>query len=759
MPDLARRAVQMTGWPLLLLTLETLGIIYGDIGTSPLYTVNAIFPAANGPPSEEDVVGGISAIFWAFTLVPVVKYCFFCLYFGTAEGEGGAFALFCGLYPNLNPTLSDGDHELNLTMSTYPTKASTRTSKEGLLHRYGWIKWVLLTWTLLGTSLTLTDGILTPAISVVSAVQGIAVAQPSVLHSVTPISIAILIVLFAIQRLGTGRLGKLFGPIILIWLALLGGTGIYNITLHPAIFRALDPSRAILYFVRTGNFDALGGILLSITGVEALFANLGQFNVASIRLGLVAYAYPCLQLAYFGQGAAIISNGEDVIQQVFYRSIPGPRGGGLYWIIFVFAILATIVASQAMISGCFSLVQQLVHMKASVFPSVKIIHTSHVSQGKIYIPSINYILGIAVIAVVGGFQTSSGLTHAYGFGIATVMLVTTFLVSLQIYFVKGWHWIFAIAFYVFFTFIDCLWFGSTVTKVPNGAWFPLGAGLLLESLMLLWFWGKTMEADFDRRGRMRLNALFSFEGDRKRTTDEKLDLATPQSLQDDEVQPVTDELENEEEEGTSHSTIAQSGQAVYLSGPDGSTVLVHRSSSIAFFYKATGGKGAPHAFVHFMRHYPTLPKVVIFVTIKTLPKATVPDEERMNINRVRSFSGFYSVSLFFGFKQTVDLSVASNQIVDRITSMEKVFAMNGEIPVDITEAGKVRSHILPGYRVHARVAHSGNIFRTGTQIARKFLLEELYHRVAVNFPEEEEYFNDAAIGEGGLLRLSINAYL
>ncbi|KAG8698686.1 hypothetical protein FRC11_014219, partial [Ceratobasidium sp. 423] len=269
-----RRALKVGGTALLALTFQTLGIIYSDIGTSPLYVLNGIWPASGPLPSEEDILGGVSAIVWSLTLLPMLKYVGFALSFGTKEGEGGAFALFHGLFP---PSFISDDEDRALTHdSTYKYKSGTpggsSVSSASGLGKNSWVRRFLLPWTLFGTALCLADGVFTPAVSVTSAVGGIAVAKPDVSSKVVPISIAFLVVLFLIQRFGTATIGRIFAPVTMIWFLLLAATGIVNIAQHPGIFRAFDPSRAVLLFVRTKNYDILAGVLLAVTGCEALFA-------------------------------------------------------------------------------------------------------------------------------------------------------------------------------------------------------------------------------------------------------------------------------------------------------------------------------------------------------------------------------------------------------------------------------------------------------------------------------------------------------
>ncbi|EKM49054.1 uncharacterized protein PHACADRAFT_202067 [Phanerochaete carnosa HHB-10118-sp] len=394
-----RSALSVRGWALAVLTFQTLGIIYSDIGTSPLYVLNGIWPA-NGPvPSREDVIGGISAIIWSLTILPLIKYVFIC--------EGGTYALFQGLYP---PKHSDFDDDRTLTGDSFKSEASHSKLSTKLL-------WPLLVLSLFGTSLTLADGVFTPAVSVTSAVGGIAVAKPSVANDVTAISIAFLVALFLIQHWGTSFLAYFFAPVTFIWLLLLAITGIVNITHFPGIWRAVDPSRAVLLFVRTRDYDLLAGILLCVTGCEALFAKQVPVHARQAPSSDLSLAWVSSTECRFRSPSLASSihhwcYGETVITNIFYNSIPGPSKGGLFWVIYVFAILATLIASQALITASFSLIQQLINMRN--LPAFRMVYTSEKTQGQVYIPIVNWALMIVVVVVVAAFKSSTALTNAYG---------------------------------------------------------------------------------------------------------------------------------------------------------------------------------------------------------------------------------------------------------------------------------------------------------------------------------------------------------
>ncbi|KAG8949506.1 hypothetical protein FRC00_008099, partial [Tulasnella sp. 408] len=656
-----RTAVAVGGTALLALTFQSLGIIYSDIGTSPLYVLNGIWPASGPAPSKEDVIGGVSAIVWSLTLVPLIKYIIIVLQFGTGEGEGGTFALFRGLFP---PEEQSDDDDRALTCdSAFMRAHSARSSSEKLAP----VKWPLLAWTLFGTALSIADGILTPAVSVTSAVGGIAIAKPSVIHSIVPISIAFLIALFGAQRFGVHRLGLTFAPLTLLWLLLLGGTGIYNISRYPGIFRAFDPSRLVLFFVRTKQYDYLAGILLAVTGCEAIFANLGQFNKLSIRLGFSFFVYPMLVLAYLGQGARLITDGDAVMANIFYSTIPGPVGGPLYWIVYVFAILATVllqlIASQAMITACFSLIQQLVGLRS--LPPLRMIYTSETIQGQVYFPVVNYLLMIGTIIMVVVFKDLAKLTNAYGFAVSTVMFITTSLVALQAYYTKHLPLVVAVGFFLIFGFFDGLFWGASLRKVPHGAWVPLMIGFVLMLGMFFWTWGKGLEDHFDGMNRKNLRHFIVVDDTdssrekkmRKRITSTQASSkpATLTYVAGDTIKSQGEDDEVEEDDDTETSIKAHHTLYLVPEEPSQPRRQLARLPTCAVFHKLTSGRGVPHTFYGFLRQWPSLPRVVIFLSVKTMNVNRIPVEERYNVSKVRTLQGFYGVTYALGFRDDFNM--------------------------------------------------------------------------------------------------------
>ncbi|GAA6004079.1 hypothetical protein JCM10207_002415 [Rhodosporidiobolus poonsookiae] len=723
----------------LTLAALSLGVIYGDIGTSTLYTLNGLFPAAGPVPSREDVIGGVSTILWAIILVPIIKYCLVALEFGTGEGEGGPFAVYTSIFPPRETSDSNWNKIATYSVATSPpsSRAATR-----FLHRPA-IRFALFVLVLFGVALTIGDGMLTPAVSVVSAVGGIAVAAPSVSDDIVGISCAILVLLFVAQALGTKRIGGAFSPIIAVWLLVNAVGGAINIAKHPAIFRAFDPSRAVMLFVRTGNYDLLNGVILAVTGVEALFANLGQFSKSSIRLAFIGFAAPCLMLQYLGQGARLVVDGENVLPNVFFSSIPGGAGSGFWWFTWIFAVLAAVIASQAMISATFSLVQQLA--KLDVLPPIKIVHTDSEVRGRIYVPMVNFLLFIGTIGLTVGFGTDAGLTAAYGFAVAGVLLISTTMVSLAIVQIKHLPVVLAVAYFLGSGFIDGLFLGATAKKVPHGAWFPLGLAAVLLLVLLLWSWAKGLEDEFDRLHRhrladvMRRSPTMADEKDARHGADEvEEDITTMDVLRRSSVKrphPPDYEL--------AHGGASLARPPVFA--------LFHNHSS-------SSSEGAPHSFTAYLRNIPALPQIIIFLTIRTCGVAHVSEEDRYLVDRVRAFTGIYIANVSFGYRDEIDLSSVAGPLRNRIVALEMRAAAGEEDlrdrieTVDRAVKGSV-THILPNFHVTSDPSEQRNKV---VRIVRKFLLEEVYRRVAVNFDPYDQFKFGS---EEDVLRMGVAAVL
>ncbi|KAJ3506567.1 hypothetical protein NLJ89_g6796 [Agrocybe chaxingu] len=739
-----RTAISLRGLPLVALSFQTLGIIYSDIGTSPLYVLNGIWPSSGPMPSNEDIIGGVSAIIWSLTLLPLLKYVgavlifsistklraltqtFISLYFGTREGEGGSFALYQGLYPREEV---DVDSDRTLTGDSYLGKE--RPKHSSLKDK---VRWPLLLWCLFGTALTMADGVFTPAVSVTSAVSGIGVAKPSVLGDIVPISVAFLLALFFIQQFGTARLAFTFAPVSFIWFLLLMGTGIYNITLYPGIFRAFDPSRAVMLFVRTKNYDLLAGILLAVTGCEAMFANLGQFNATSIRMSFCIFVYPALILAYLGQGARLIVDGERVLAQVFYNSIPGPVDGPLFWIMFIFAVLATLIASQAMITATFSLVQQIINSKA--FPPIRMLYTSETIQGQVYIPAINWILMIATIVMVVVFTNLANLTNAYGFAVSTVMFSTSLLLTIQMRWVKHLPIIVGIGYFLTFGFFDALFWGAALKKVPLGAWVPLLMGGVLLLIMFLW----SLEDAFDGQNRMNLRHFIGHTSSQK-----------PNS-------PISDDDEGmTEEDDTAYYFMTKSRPSSEKGfEPDSieDRQALQRIPTCAVFHKIASGKGVPHTFIGFVRQWPSLPRVVIFLSVCVVPMARVSAEDRYVVAKVRTIDGFYGVTYYIGFRDKFDVQI--QDLIEKICDVERQLnpRISESVLEEIRTVSKTATHIAPHYHVVSKQINVGLISPVVNYI-RALLIESIYRRLATMFPETANWLTSA----DEIIHVGINAVI
>ncbi|KAG6848963.1 hypothetical protein H0H93_012435 [Arthromyces matolae] len=737
--DSNRSAVKLRGIPLFILSFQTLGIIYSDIGTSPLYVLNGLWPSAGSVPSKEDVIGGISAILWSLILLPMVKYIFTSFYFGTAEGEGGTFALFQGLFP---PVRRDYDADRTLTGDS---QTETLSEHSGRRHIWEGLRWPFL---------TMADGVFTPAVSVTSAVAGIGVAKQNILKDIIPISIVLLLALFLVQRFGTSRVAFTFAPISFLWFLLIGGCGIYNITFFPGIFRAFDPSRAVLLFVRTGNYDLLAGVLLAVTGCEATFANLGQFNAASIRISFITIVFPSLALAYLGQGARLIHDGEAVLSNMFYNTIPGPADGGLFWVVFVFAILATIIASQAMISATFSLTQQLINQKS--FPPIRMVYTSETMQGQIYVPAMNWVLMIATIVIVGAFSNLANMTNAYGFAVATVMFSTTVLISTQIFYVKNRPLILSLCYFLFFGFFDALFWGAALKKVPHGAWVPLTIGLVLLLIMWLWTWAKGLEDEFDGANRQNLRH-FIHQGAKSTAVNLKVQPEFSSDTDSDSVLYYVPGLRDNTDPGKFAELEKRELQ---------------RIPTCAVFHKVAEGRGVPHSFIGLVRQWPALPRVVIFLSVSIVNVARVPKEERYVVSKVRSVegslfttiialylnsaTGFYGVTYYLGFRDDFDVKIG--ELVDSICELERLVHPTGNTALiqEIRSVSQTTTHIVPRYHVISRKISAGpRILSIVFNWCRKYLIEEIYRRAATMFPETGNWLTS----EDEIIRVGITAVI
>jgi KUP system potassium uptake protein len=440
-----------------ILALLALGVVYGDIGTSPLYAVKETFNPEHGIPLVRDnILGGVSAIFWSLMVVVSLKYVTLILR-ASNRGEGGIMAL--------------------LALATSSVRAQPKLAA------------ALMIIGVFGASLFYGDAVLTPAISVLSAIEGLEVGTAALKPYVMPISVGIIVGLFFLQRHGTGVVGLLFGPIMVVWFLCLGAVGAWNIARMPEILEGLDPRYALHFITAHGyaSFLVLGSVLLALTGAEALYADMGHFGKRAIRVAWFTLVAPCLVLNYFGQGALLLAD-PKALENPFYRAFPS-------WALYptvALATVATVIASQATISGAYSMTQQAVQL--GYLPRLEIRHTSARVIGQIYVPAVNWILLAIVVAAVVGFGSSTHLASAYGVSVMGTMLTTSFLT----FFVLRYGWSYPLWLCVattgFFLVVDLAFFAAAMHKVLDGGWFPLLLGAVVFTIMLTWRSGRRILA-------------------------------------------------------------------------------------------------------------------------------------------------------------------------------------------------------------------------------------------------------------------------
>jgi KUP system potassium uptake protein len=550
------------------LTLLALGVVYGDIGTSPLYAVKETFNPDHGIPiSEAAILGGLSTIFWILMIIVSLKYVTLVMR-ADNKGEGGIMAL------------------LALASAAVREQPRWRAS--------------VMTVGVLGASLFFGEAVLTPAISVLSAVEGLQLGAGGEEMQVVPIAAGVLVALFLIQRHGTRAVGKLFGPVCAAWFLALAACGLWNILRQPAVLAALDPRHALHFVTGYGvaSYVVLGSVLLAITGAEALYADMGHFGKRAVRIAWFGLVAPALVLNYFGQGALLLRE-PAAIANPFYLAFPG---WALYPMVAL-ATAATVIASQATISGAFSVTQQAVQL--GFLPRVIIQHTSERTLGQIYVPAVNWILLVCVLAVVVGFGSSAELAQAYGVAVMGTMLSTTFLTFFVVRFGWGLPLALCMAATGFFFFIEATLLSAALTKILEGGWLPLAIGAVVFTIMITW-----------RRGRALLAA-------RLRQTSVPL-------------KPLIESLMRE-------PPVRVPGTAVFL---------------------AAAVDAAPHALLHNLSHNKVLHERVVFLTIEVVDEPHVDPARRIALERLEH--GFWRMTLRYGFMQQPDVAYDLTETSRRI---------------------------------------------------------------------------------------------
>lgn len=537
------------------LALAALGVVYGDIGTSPLYALRECFHPTHGVPvTPHNVYGVLSLVVWSLTLIVSIKYLVYVLR-ADNKGEGGTLALMA-------------------LASSAVKSPRTRT--------------VLALLGVFGAALIYGDAVITPAISVLSAVEGIELAAPELHAFILPITIVILIGLFSIQRHGTARVGALFGPIMILWFLVLAALGVSNIIKHPEVLAAVSPHHAVRFFQenRVSGAIVLGSVVLVITGGEALYADLGHFGKKPIRVVWFGLVWPALLLNYFGQGALIIDNAEAA-KTPFFSLAPG-------WALLpliALSTIATVIASQAMISGVYSLTRSAAML--GFLPRVNILHTSAHERGQIYVPVVNWLVMLAAIALVLGFGSSSKLAAAYGIAVTMTMAVTTVLAFFLTRFAWGFSLPRSLAITALFLVPELCFVGANLTKVPHGGWFPLVLGAGLFAVMTTW-----------KRGRAILSQRFQ-----------------------EKLLPLSDFYEIMHVELPARVP----GTAVFMTSAD----------------------GTPPAMLHNFLHNRVVHQKIVLLTIVTSDEARVAETERCTIQELEQ--GFVRVVARYGFMERPDV--------------------------------------------------------------------------------------------------------
>jgi KUP system potassium uptake protein len=543
------------------LTLAALGVVYGDIGTSPLYAVKEVFGGAHHPVpiTPDNVLGILSLFFWSLMIVVTLKYVTFIMR-ANNKGEGGIIALMTLALHKGNPA--------------------------------SWQQKLLIVLGLFGAALFYGDGVITPAISVLSAVEGLELITPTFKPYILPITLAILVGLFLIQRKGTASVGALFGPVMVLWFAVLALLGAISIVQHPAVLAAVNPVYGLNFLLGNSvlGFFAMGAVVLCLTGAEALYADMGHFGAKPIQYAWLGYVLPALVINYFGQGALLLAD-PAAVENPFYRLAPE---WALYPLV-ILATIATVIASQAVISGAFSITQQAIQLGYT--PRLEVQHTSEQEIGQIYLPALNWLMLVSIVALVIGFGTSSNLAAAYGIAVTGTMLITNVLaiaVAIRLWAWSPWR---AVLGALPFFCIDLVFFLANSVKVMDGGWFPLAFGVAIFILLTTW-----------KRGRELLHERLAAD-----------------------ALKLTPFIADIERNGIGRVP----GTAVFMT-PDPDSV--------------------PHAMLHSLKHYKALHEQIIILSVKVSDDPYVPEAERVEVHRLPG--NFAQVIVHYGFKDEPDVPAA-----------------------------------------------------------------------------------------------------
>ncbi|KAK2982425.1 hypothetical protein RJ640_026268 [Escallonia rubra] len=592
----------------LLLAYQSLGVVYGDLSISPLYVYKSTFAEdIQHSETNEEIFGVLSFVFWTLTLVPLFKYVFIVLR-ADDNGEGGTFALYSLICRHAKVSLLPNRQIADEALSTYklehPPERKNSSRLRALLESHKSLHTALLILVLLGTCMVIGDGLLTPAISV----SGLELSMSKEHHqyAVIPITCFILVCLFALQHYGTHRVGFFFAPVVLTWLLCISALGLYNIfRWNRQVYQALSPYYMFKFLKKTkkGGWMSLGGILLCITGSEAMFADLGHFSYAAIQIAFTFLVYPALILAYMGQAAYLSKHHSTTYHISYYLSVPE----SVRWPVLGVAILASVVGSQAIISGTFSIINQ--SQSLGCFPRVKVVHTSDKIHGQIYIPEINWVLMVLCIAVTIGFRDTKHMGNASGLAVMAVMLVTTCLTSLVIILCWNKPPILAFSFLLFFGSIELLYFSASLIKFLEGAWLPILLALFLVTVMFVWHYATIKKYEYDLHNKVSLEWLLAL----------------------------------------------------------GPSLGIARVPGIGLVFTDLTS-GIPANFSRFVTNLPAFHRILVFVCVKSVPVPFVPPAERYLVGRVGpSAHRSYRCIVRYGYRDVhQDVDSFESELVNRL---------------------------------------------------------------------------------------------
>ncbi|KAG8639732.1 potassium transporter 7 [Manihot esculenta] len=561
----------------IIIAFQTLGIVFGDVGTSPLYAFDVMFTKApiNG---KEDVLGALSLVLYTLILIPLIKYVLVVLW-ANDDGEGGTFALYSLICRHAKVSLLPNQLPSDARISSFRLKVPSPELERSLkikerLETSQTLKKLLLILVLAGTSMVIADGVVTPAMSVMSAVGGLKVGVAAIeQEQVVMISVAFLVILFSVQKFGTSKVGLGVGPALFLWFCSLAGIGIYNLVKYDSsVVRAFNPVHIYYFFKRNSSkaWRALGGCLLCATGSEAMFADLCYFSVRSIQLTFVFLVLPCLLLGYLGQAAYLMENhAADVAEQAFFSSVPSSA----FWPVFLIANIAALIASRAMTTATFSCIKQSTAL--GCFPRLKIIHTSRKFMGQIYIPVINWFLLVVCLVFVCSISSITEMGNAYGIAELGVMMMTTVLVTIVMLLIWQINIIVVLSFAVIFLGIELIFFSSVLALVGDGSWIILVFAAIMFFIMYIWNYGSKLKYETEVKKKLSMDLMREL-------------------------------------------------------GPNLGTI---RAPGIGLLYNELV-KGVPAIFGHFLTTLPAIHSMIIFVCIKYVPVPVVPQSERFLFRRV-----------------------------------------------------------------------------------------------------------------------------